>query len=305
MAQLFERHIGPDWRDRSDDAEYWNGVQNIPDEELWNARTALKRYLFAFIRQRARDRWAQENVSAAAVVSAGPLLDPGALTIGFARRFTAYKRPELIFRDPDRLIRLLSSTRRHVQIVFAGKSHPADDAGKRHLQQIYRHAIDPKYGGRIAFVDDYDLHVAHFLTQGCDVWLNTPRKPLEASGTSGMKAAINGVPHLSIGDGWWAEGYNGSNGWLIDGGASNSEAEAQDAADAEALYRLLESQVVPTFYQRDHRGIPHAWLRIVRECIRTVTPQFSAVRMVKEYVEQMYVPAAQQSKDSGASKVHR
>jgi glycogen phosphorylase len=305
MAQLFERHIGRDWRDRTDDADFWNGVQTIPDDELWNARTALKRYLFAFIRQRARDRWAQENVSAAAVVASGPLLDPGALTIGFARRFTAYKRPELIFRDPDRLIRILAATRRHVQIVFAGKSHPADDAGKRHLQQIYRHAIDPKYGGRIAFVDDYDLHVAHFLTQGCDVWLNTPRKPLEASGTSGMKAGINGVPHLSIGDGWWAEGYNGSNGWVIEGSASDRDADAQDAADADALYRLLEEQVVPTYYQRDHRGIPHAWLRIVRECIRTVTPRFSAMRMVKEYVEQMYVPAARQVKDSGASQVHR
>jgi starch phosphorylase len=192
-----------------------------------------------------------------------------------------------------------------VQIVFAGKAHPADDAGKHHLQQIYRHAIDPIYGGRIAFVDDYDLHVAHFLTQGCDVWLNTPRKPLEASGTSGMKAGVNGVPHLSIGDGWWAEGYNGDNGWVIDGGKGMEDPDAQDAADADALYRLLEEQVVPTYYQRDHSGVPHAWLRIVKECIRTVTPQFCAARMVKQYVEEMYVPAARQAKDSGAPKVHR
>jgi starch phosphorylase len=304
MANLFERHFGADWRERQDDHEFWNGVLNISDEELWNARTALKRFLFTFIRQRARDRWAQENVSAAAVVAAGPLLDPGALTIGFARRFTAYKRPELVFRDPERLIRLLSSQRRHVQIVFAGKAHPADDAGKNHLQHIYRHAIDPIYGGRIAFVDDYDLHVAHYLTQGCDVWLNTPRKPLEASGTSGMKAGINGVPHLSIGDGWWAEGYNGSNGWVIDGHKTMDDPEAQDAADADALYRLLEEQVVPTYYQRDHRGIPHAWLRIVRECIRSVAPQFSGARMVKQYVAEMYVPAARQAKDSGAPQVH-
>jgi starch phosphorylase len=305
LGQLFERHLGADWHERQGDPDFWNGVLNISDEELWNARTALKRFLFTFIRQRARDRWAQENVSAAAVVSAGPLLDPGALTIGFARRFTAYKRPELIFRDPDRLIRLLSAQRRHVQIVFAGKAHPADDAGKHHLQQIYRHAIDPVYGGRIAFVDDYDLHVAHYLTQGCDVWLNTPRKPLEASGTSGMKAGVNGVPHLSIGDGWWAEGYNGSNGWVIDGGTAMEDPEAQDAADADALYRLLEEQVVPTYYQRDQHGVPHAWLRIVRECIRTVTPQFCAARMLKQYVENMYVPAAQQSKDSSAPQVHR
>ena len=305
MAKLFERHLGADWRERQDDPEFWNGVFNISDQELWNARAALKRFLFTFIRQRARDRWAQENVSAAAVVAAGPLLDPGALTIGFARRFTAYKRPELIFRHPDRLIRLLSAQRRHVQIVFAGKAHPADNEGKQHLQQIYRHAIDPVYGGRIAFVDDYDLHLAHFLTQGCDVWLNTPRKPLEASGTSGMKAGINGVPHLSIGDGWWAEGYNGSNGWVIDGGKGMEDPDAQDAADADALYKLLEEQVVPTYYQRDQHGVPHAWLRIVRECIRSVAPQFCAARMVKQYVAEMYVPAARQSKDSSAPQVHR
>ena len=299
FRQLFEKYLGPDWADRCDDTAFWSGVRNIPDEELWQARMALKRFLFAFIRQRARDRWAEENVSAAQVVASGPLMDSGALTIGFARRFTAYKRPELIFRDPDRLIRILSATRRHVQIVFAGKSHPADDAGKNHLQQIYRHAVDPIYGGRIAFVDDYDMHVAHFMTQGCDVWLNTPRKPLEASGTSGMKAAVNGVPHLSIGDDWWAEGYNGSNGWLIDGGTSGEDQAAQDAADANALYQLLEEQVVPTYYQRDDRGVPHAWLQIVRESIRSAAPRFSALRMVKQYVDEMYAPAAEQAKGSG------
>ena len=151
------------------------------------------------------------------VVAAGTLLDPNALTIGFARRFTGYKRPELIFHNPERLLGILNASRRPVQIVFAGKAHPADETGKHHLQQVYRRAIDPMFGGRIAFVDDYDLHVAHFLVQGCDVWLNNPRKPLEASGTSGMKASVNGVPHLSIGDGWWAEGYTGKNGWLIEG----------------------------------------------------------------------------------------
>ena len=154
------------------------------------------------------------------VVAAGTLLDPDALTIGFARRFAGYKRPELVFRDPERLARILNAAGRPVQIIFAGKSHPADDIGKHHLQRVYRRALDPQFGGRVAFVDDYDLHVAHFLVQGCDVWLNNPRKPLEASGTSGMKAAINGVPHLSIGDGWWAEGFTGANGWVIDGGVA-------------------------------------------------------------------------------------
>src|SRR5918993_1266087 len=292
IAQLFEHHPGPDWRDRQDDREFWNRVLEIPDEALWNARMALKRFLFTFIRQRARDRWAQENVSAAAVVAAGPLLDPGALTIGFARRFTAYKRPELIFRDPDRLIRLLSASRRHVQIVFAGKAHPADDAGKRHLQQIYRNAIDPSFGGRIAFVDDYDLHVAHFLSQGCDVWLNTPRKPLEASGTSGMKAAMNGVPHLSIGDGWWAEGYNGRNGWLIESQASPDDQGATDAADAEALYTLLEQEIVPAFYDRMEDGSSPRWLAVVREAMRSSIPRFSTRRMLKQYVLEMYGPAS-------------
>ena len=305
LAQLWEKHLGPDWKDHGDDPAFWNRVMDIPDEELWQARTTLKDFLFAFIRQRARNRWAEENVSAAQVVASGPLLDPGTLTIGFGRRFTAYKRPELIFRDPDRLIRILSATRRHVQIVFAGKSHPADDDGKNHLQHVYRHAIDPIYGGRIAFVDDYDLHVAHFLTQGCDVWLNTPRKPLEASGTSGMKAAINGAPHLSIGDGWWAEGYNGSNGWLIDGGQTSDGQTEQDAADAGALYRLIEEQVVPTFYQRDQCGIPHAWLQIVKESIRTAMPRFNAQRMLKQYVEEMYAPAAEQAQEYDAQKVDR
>jgi starch phosphorylase len=177
-----------------------------------------------------------------------------------------------------------------VQIVFAGKSHPADDIGKHHLQRVYKHALDPMFGGRVAFVDDYDLHVAHFLVQGCDVWLNTPRKPNEASGTSGMKAAINGVPHLSIGDGWWAEGYSGGNGWLIDG-ATTGDSDAVDAADSKALYSLLEEQVVPTFYERDSANVPHAWIAIIKEAIRSVAPRFCARRMVKQYVEKMYAPA--------------
>ena len=178
-----------------------------------------------------------------------------------------------------------------MQIVFAGKAHPADEVGKHHLQQIFRRALDPKFGGRIGFVDDYDLHVAHFLVQGCDVWMNNPRKPMEASGTSGMKAAINGTPHLSIGDGWWAEGFTGENGWLIEGRADPNDQGAQDWADAQALYSLIEEQLVPTFYERDARGIPRRWLQIVKQSIRTVLPGFSARRMVKEYVREMYLPA--------------
>ena len=291
MAALLDEFLPGDWRDRVDDPALWDDVMRIPDERLWETRQALRTYLFAFLRERARQRWKEEHVSAARVVAAGTLLDPSALTIGFARRFTGYKRSELIFHNPDRLVSILTAARRPVQLVFAGKAHPADETGKHNIQKVYRRAIDSMFAGRIAFVDDYDLHVAHFLVQGCDVWLNNPRKPLEASGTSGMKASINGVPHLSIGDGWWAEGYSGQNGWLIDGHSQGGDPDATDAADADALYQLLEREVVPTFYDRDAQGIPRRWCAIVRQAILSVTPRFSARRMVKEYAEGMYAPA--------------
>jgi starch phosphorylase len=291
MKALFDARLEPGWLDRHDDPTLWEGVLEIPDAELWHVRNSLRNYLFTFIRERARQRWKVERVTAGRVVAAGTLLDPDALTIGFARRFTGYKRPELIFHDVDRLADILTASRRPVQIVFAGKAHPADETGKHHLQQVYRRALDQRFAGRIAFVDDYDLHVAHFLVQGCDVWLNTPRKPLEASGTSGMKAALNGVPHLSIGDGWWAEGYSGRNGWLIEAPASATDFEEVDAADARSLYSLLETDVVPRFYERDARGIPTRWLETVRQAIMTVAPRFSARRMVREYAETVYGPA--------------
>jgi starch phosphorylase len=289
LADLFAAHLGSDWLTRQDDPALWEGVLAIPDAELWAVRQGLRRYLFTFIRDRARHRWMVDRVGAR-LVAAGTLFDPDALTIGFGRRFAGYKRPDLIFRDPERLARILNATTRPAQIVFAGKSHPADEVGKTHLQRVYRHALDPQFAGRVAFVDDYDLHVAHFLVQGCDVWLNNPRKPFEASGTSGMKAALNGVPHLSIGDGWWAEGFNGSNGWVIEGAVTAGDEAAVDGSDAAALYRLLEEEVVPAFYDRDSTGIPRRWLAIVKEAIRSVTPRFAARRMVKEYAERMYAP---------------
>lgn len=291
LARLFDRHLGAQWRDRYDEPAFWARIHEIPDEELWATRRGLRHALFQFIRERARERFAEEHAGAGRTVAGGAMLDPDALTIGFARRFTGYKRPDLVFRDADRLARLVNDARRPVQFVFAGKAHPADEAGKHHLQQIFRHALDPKYGGRIAFVDDYDLHVAHLLVQGCDVWLNNPRKPMEASGTSGMKAAMNGVPHLSIGDGWWAEGYTGDNGWRIDGGSDAGDHEAADLADAAALYDLLEREVVPAFYDRGPRDLPMRWLGLVRRSIATVTPQFSTRRMLKDYIERAYAPA--------------
>ena len=301
LSELFARYLGADWLERHDDPALWEGVLAIPDQLLWVVRQSLRRYLFTFVRERARQRWMEEHVGIPRVVAAGTLLEPDALTIGFARRFTGYKRPELVFHNPERLARILNATGRPVQIIFAGKSHPADDIGKHHLQHVYRRALDPMFGGRVAFVDDYDLHVAHFLVQGCDVWLNNPRKPLEASGTSGMKAAINGVPHLSIGDGWWAEGFTGANGWVIDGGVGGDNYDAVDAADADALYRLLEEEVVPAFYDRDAANVPHRWIATVKQAIVTVAPRFSARRMVKEYTERMYAPSLEKRSTASES----
>ena len=290
LASLFDRHLGIDWREHQDEETFWDAVLLIPDDELWQVRNALRDKLLSFITTRVRDGWSRAELGAVRVLAGGTLLDRPTLTIGFARRFAEYKRSGLIFHDAKRLARILTHPRRPAQLVFAGKSHPADDGGKHALQRVYRHAIDPAFGGRVAFIADYDLHVAHFLVQGCDVWLNTPRKPLEASGTSGMKASINGVVNLSIGDGWWAEGYTGANGWLIDSGCSGDDA-AMDAADADALYRLLEEHVVPAFYERDAHGIPTRWVGLVKEAIRTVMPRFSARRMGKEYAKRMYAPA--------------
>jgi starch phosphorylase len=294
MSALLERHLGADWLDRHDDPAVADRVLQIPDDELWAVRQTLRNFLFNFIRERVRTRWMVESIPAPRIAAAGTMFDSNTLTIGFARRFTGYKRPELIFLDSDRLARILTASGRAVQIVFAGKAHPADDVGKHHLQQIYRRALDPRFGGRIGFVDDYDLHVAHFLVQGCDVWMNNPRKPLEASGTSGMKAAINGTPHMSIEDGWWAEGFTGTNGWLIEGQADPNDHGAQDWADAQAIYALLETQLVPAFYDREANGLPRRWLQIVKQSIRTVLPRFSARRMVKEYVRTMYLPAVRE-----------
>ena len=289
MEALFEEYLGPDWLERHDDPAFVERVLDIPDERLWEARNKHRAYLLNFLRERARQRWSAQG-AASRVVASGSMFDEHTLTIGFARRFTSYKRPELIFSDVERLARILNAPGRPVQIVFAGKAHPADEVGKHHLQRIYRSALDPRFSGRIAFVDDYDLHVAHFLVQGCDLWLNNPRKPLEASGTSGMKAAINGTPHFSIGDGWWAEGFTGDNGWLIEGHADPGDQGAQDWADVQTLYSMLEDQIVPAFYERE-AGVPHRWLKVVKQSIRTVLPRFSARRMVKEYVRGMYLPA--------------
>ena len=260
---------------------------------LWESHTLLKGVLLQRLREEARWRFRDRWREAAHVVGAGTLLDPDALTIGFARRFATYKRANLLFRDLDRLRQLVTSRRRPVQVIFAGKAHPADKPGKEVLQTVYEFTRDPSLEGRVAFVEDYDMHIAHLLVQSVDLWLNLPRVPLEASGTSGMKAALNGVPHLGTLDGWWQEGYDGQSGWAIPPAPEGADADAADEADAGHLYSLLEEQVVPLFYSRDTRGVPVGWTHKMRHAIRLAATRFTADRMVREYAGEFYVPAIQ------------
>ncbi len=292
LCRLYQKSVSPDIMDRYDMPGLHEAVMAIPDGELWQIRQALKQKLIHYVLERAQERWARAGATADQVIAMGALLDTEALTIGFVRRFAAYKRPSLIFRDIERLKRIISDPLRPVQIVFAGKSHPADFPSKYLIHQVYSLAKDRGFQGRIAFVEDYDLHVSHYLVQGVDVWLNNPRRRQEASGTSGMKAAFNGVPHLSVLDGWWQEGYNGRNGWAIGENVRSTDPEQEDAADAESIYGLLERQVVPLYYDRDRQNIPHGWLRVAKEAIAEIMPAFSARRMLTEYVDRMYLPAA-------------
>ncbi|MBI4400647.1 MAG: alpha-glucan family phosphorylase [Nitrospirae bacterium] len=291
MHHLYSKYLGPDWADRSDDPAVWHRVTEIPDGELWAVRQTLKRKLISFIRERARAGWVQGHLEASQVLAAGTLLDPEALTIGFARRFATYKRATLLFSDLERLKDLLQNRWRPVQIVFAGKAHPADEPARYFIHQVYNFCKDHGLGGHIAFLKNYDMHLAKFLVQGVDVWLNTPRPPMEASGTSGQKAALNGAPHLSVLDGWWHEGYDGANGWAIPLPTDLHDPHALDAHDAEHLYRIIEQDVVPLYYDRDRDGIPRGWIQIVKDAIRTVAPRFCARRMVKEYMQLSYAPA--------------
>ena len=299
MGRIYDKYLGQDWVKKHDDPELWNKVMEIPDKEIWDVRQLLKRKRKAAILDRAQKSWADGNVTAPQVLTMGALLDPDVLTIGFVRRFAEYKRPALIFRDLERLKKIVNDRWRPVQIVFAGKSHPADFPSKYLLHQVYTLAAERAFQGRIALVEDYDMHMARYLVQGVDIWLNNPRRLREASGTSGMKAALNGVPHLSVLDGWWYEGYNGNNGWSIGDGPRTYDPEEEDIADAEALYRLLEDKVVPLYYDRDRDGIPHSWIRVVKEAIRSVVPQFCARRMLKEYTDQIYTKAAQSLSRTG------
>jgi starch phosphorylase len=287
MELLLNKYLDTGWLEDHDNPVVWELIDDIPDKELWNVHYRLKVKLINFVRERARQRWVENRVNPTNIVAGGTLLDPSALTIGFARRFATYKRADLIFYNLDRLKNLLNDRWRPVQIIFAGKAHPADDAGKRILQKIFGFAHDPDLGGRIAFIEDYDEQLAQYMTHGVDVWLNNPLPPMEACGTSGMKASLNGVPHLSVLDGWWIEGFNSRNGWAFGGeGGENS-----DAGDAEAIYTILQNEVVPLYYNVDDNGIPLSWVRLMKAAMKSTGPVFSAGRMVKEYAMKFYQKA--------------
>jgi starch phosphorylase len=289
MMNMLDQELGVDWGSRLDHTGTWEGILDVDDQKLWMLHQWQKTKLLLFIDDQARRYWKERwKDNSSHLVGAGTLLSSEALTIGFARRFATYKRANLIFRDLERLRKLLVDPWRPVQFIFAGKAHPADDHGKRVLQEVYSHTRDSQFEGRIAFLEDYDMHLAHRLVEGVDLWLNLPVVPMEACGTSGMKAAMNGVPQLGTADGWWAEGFNGKNGWQI---PEVPEGEDTDAWDANHFYSLLENEVVPKYFERDRRGVPRKWVVHMKHALRVAGEQFAARRMVQAYATQHYVPA--------------
>ena len=273
---LFDDFLPRDWREHLDDPAIWQAMDQMPDEQLWQVHNALKQKMFDLVLART-----------------GAPMNANALTLGFARRFATYKRAVLMFRDAERLKRILNNADRPVQIVFSGKAHPADNPGKEFIRAIVQLSRQPGFAGRIVFVPDYDIKVARHLVQGVDVWLNNPRRPLEASGTSGEKASVNGAPNFSVLDGWWREGYiENVNGWAIGEDRAWDDVDAQDAADAESFYVTLERKVVPLYYSRDANQVPHEWVRWMKNAIKTIAPHYSTKRMIKEYTTRYYVPAS-------------
>ncbi len=284
--------MGPNcWEEPVSQPSTWDAVDRIPDDRLWSIHCSLRDRLVEFARKNVRRHRLRINDSARAIHEANEILDPSILTIGFARRFATYKRAGLLFRDPDRLARLVSDPRRPVQFVFAGKSHPADEGGKRLIQLVYRASRDPKFKNRIAFLEDYDMNVARHMYQGVDVWLNNPTRPLEASGTSGEKVAPNGAINLSVLDGWWDEAWQRRvNGWAVGALVPTHDPEVQNDFDADSLYNLIEHEIAPLFYDRDN-GVPHRWVGMMKSSMKTVSPRFSSCRQVQEYSEKYYVTA--------------
>ena len=286
MRDLLDQHLGRDWLAHADEPAVWAAIEEIPDAELWRARSESRRRLVEHVRARSVLDRLRRGEEFAYAEAAEQLLSPDVLTLGFARRIASYKRLHLLAADPGRAVRLLEEPW-PIQLFLAGKAHPMDEQAKHIVQELFALKTAPAVAGRVAFVEDYDLGVAAEFVSGCDVWINVPRPPQEASGTSGMKAAVNGALNLSVLDGWWSEAYDGANGWAIDGGVDEDEA-AQDRAHAEALLDRIELDIVPLFYARDDDGVPRAWVQMIKRSMMTIGPQFSTVRMLREYVERIY-----------------
>ncbi len=292
MHALYDRHLGPDWPRHSGEPDVWAGIEHVNHGELWETHQALKARLLDFVRRRAARQEERRNASPEMVEGARRSLSADTLTIGFARRFAEHKRADLVLRDLERLVELVSNTQRPIQFVFAGKAHPHDNGGKHVLKGVAELSLDARFAGKLVFVEDYDINTARHLIQGVDVWLNNPRRPLEASGTSGQKVVLNGGLNLSVLDGWWAEAYDGRNGFAIGLGETHSDTSLHDAWDAEGLYRVLREEVIPLYYDRDRDGLPRAWIARMKRAIRTLGWRFNADRMVMDYVRHCYVPAA-------------
>jgi glycogen phosphorylase len=292
MFRLYDRHLGTGWHEHSGEARIWEKIEEVDDGELWETHLALKARLLEFVRQRAVEQAARRDESAETLQRLGRVLSPDALTIGFARRFATYKRADLILADIARLASMVNDAKHPVQFIFAGKAHPRDDPGKRVLQQIARMMREPQFSDKFVFVEDYDINVGRHFVQGIDVWLNNPRRPLEASGTSGQKVVLNGGLNLSVLDGWWAEAYDGLNGFAIGLGRTHTNMDIHDSRDGESLYRVLNDEVIPLFYQRDRDGLPRGWIKRMKRTIRTLGWRFNADRMVMDYTSKCYVPAA-------------
>ncbi len=288
MDFLYKLHLGVDWVKNTADPETWQGIYDVDDAEIWDNKRVLKARLDRAVGERVNRVTERLGLPRSPAL----LLDPDVLTIGFARRFVPYKRADLIFRDPDRLSAILNDPDRPVNLIFAGRAHPADQPGKAIIQRVAKFMEDPRFQNRVVFVENYNMHVGRNLYQGVDCWLNTPRRPLEACGTSGMKVVLNGGLHASILDGWWAEAWDGDNGFAIGDGETHVNPDVQDARDADALYRMLENEIVPLYYDRDPNGVPTGWMKRVKRSIATLTWRFSADRMMQDYVREAYLPAA-------------
>jgi glycogen phosphorylase len=292
MCRLYDRHLGVGWQANSGDARTWEEIENVDDGELWETHLSLKSQLLDFVRRRACEQAERRGEAQETLARLGKVLSPDALTIGFARRFATYKRANLLLSDMQRLASMVNDPKRPVQFVFAGKAHPHDQPGKTVLQQIAQMMRDTELGDKFVFVEDYDINVGRFLVQGVDVWLNNPRRPLEASGTSGQKVVLNGGLNLSVLDGWWAEAFDGQNGFAIGAGRTHSKMDVHDSRDSEELYRVLRDELIPLYYQRDRDGLPRGWIKRMKRTIRTLGWRFNADRMVMDYTLKCYVPAA-------------